>query len=90
MPTSTMNEMLAVAKNFFSLPEEEKLASAADHTKDVPHGYKPMADSFHKTAGWSNVLEYVLRPEHLSPTKEAFPSAAFRSDHYSQNLHHKS
>lgn len=89
MPASSMTEILAAAREFFSLPEEEKLASAADHTKDVPQGYKPMANAFHQTASWSNVLEYVLRPHHLSPTKEAFPSAAFRAsvENFAEGLH---
>jgi len=81
IPASTLNGMMAMAKEFFAMPEGKKLASAIDQNKHVGQGYWPISDSFQKYASWSSRMDYVLRPERLSPTKEAFPSAEFRYHH---------
>lgn len=69
---------MAMAKEFYALPEEKRMAFAMDNTNDVPQGYSPISESFHRDASWSNVLGYVLRPQHLTTTDQFFPSASFR------------
>ena len=54
--------------------QEEQMDCAIDHTKGVMQGYRPVSEGFQGTAGWSNPLNYILRPQHLSATKHEHPS----------------
>jgi isopenicillin N synthase-like dioxygenase len=81
MPASVLEGVETVVKEFFAIPQEEQMDCAIDHTKGVMQGYRPMSEVFQRTASWSNQLNYILRPQHLSATKHEYPSkpAKFRA-----------
>jgi isopenicillin N synthase-like dioxygenase len=81
MPASVLEGVETVVKEFFAMPQEEQMHCAIDHTKGVMQGYRPMSEVFQRSASWSNQLNYILRPHHLSATEDEFPSspATFRA-----------
>jgi isopenicillin N synthase-like dioxygenase len=64
---------MAVTKEFFSMPEEEKQAYAQDYENGRVQGYKSTLDAFHMTRTLGSQLEYILQPEPLS-IEDKWPS----------------
>jgi hypothetical protein len=64
---------MAVTKELFSMPEEEKQAYAQDYENGHVQGYKSTLDAFCMTRTLGSQLEYILQPEPLS-IKDKWPS----------------
>jgi flavonol synthase len=73
LPTSVLEGAMAVTKEFFSMPEEEKQAYAQDYENGCVQGYKSTLDAFRMTRTLGSQLEYILQPEPLS-IKDKWPS----------------
>jgi isopenicillin N synthase-like dioxygenase len=70
---SVLEGAMAMTKEFFVMPEEEKQAYAQDYENGPFQGYKSTLDSFHMTRNLGSQLEYILHPESLS-IKDNWPS----------------
>jgi hypothetical protein len=70
---SILEGAMAMTKEFFVMPEEEKQAYAQDYENGPFQGYKSTLDSFCMTRNLGSQLEYILHPESLS-IKDNWPS----------------